>query len=433
MSDTVYQEHLQIDQLGHSGDGLLRYDGHIFYIPGTLPGEHIHVRFHETTVELIKRESDAPTRVKPPCPLFDRCGGCSLQHMALPALLEWKVARVYKAIQQAGYDRLPLPTTFQTPPASRQRLDLALQRVSGHVILGLHQRNGDPIDMTECSIVHPDILALLSPLRDVMRSLGALTGRGALIINLLDSGPDLTLETLSSLSSSDRAKLASFARTHHVPRITWRHETTKETETVVQWSAVFHHFSGIKVAPPPASFLQATRNAEHNIVQTILNSLPSLNRKDRIIELYAGCGTLTFALAQKGLVKAYEGNADAMAALRQATHGTRAQGETRDLNRQPLQPHNFKNARVVVLDPPFNGAGKQISPLAHSEVKDIIYISCNPAALTKDLIPLHAAGFQIIDWHVVDQFLWSSDVETVITLTRSTKRLHKVEKRRKSQ
>ncbi|MXV35437.1 MULTISPECIES: class I SAM-dependent RNA methyltransferase [unclassified Saccharibacter] len=431
MTATSSQQHLQIEQLGHSGDGLLRYEGQVFYIPETLPGEKVHVRFNGSHCDLLARESDSPERVTPVCALAEPCGGCTLQHMALPALLDWKMSRVRNALQAAGYVSLPTPTSFQTPSHSRQRLDAALQRVDGGMVLGLHQRGGDPVNMTECALIHPRLMALLEPLRDVLSGLGALTGRGGIAINLLESGPDITLETPSPLSSSDRRKLADFARTHAIPRITWRAAPGKEMETVVQWSPVFHSFAGVKVAPPPATFLQATREAEQSIVDAVLNALPSLNRKDRLVELYAGCGTLTFPLAQKGHVKAYEGSAEAMMALRKATHGTRAEGEVRDLNRQPLLPHDLKSARAVILDPPYNGAGKQLSPLARSDVKDIVYISCNPAALTKDLAPLHKAGFQIIDWHVVDQFLWSSDVETVITLSRDAKRLKKIEKKRK--
>lgn len=71
-------------------------------------------------------------------------------------------------------------------------------------------------------------------------------------------------------------------------------------------------------------------------------------------------------------------------------------------------------------------------PLARSDVKDVIYVSCNPAALSKDLPPLREAGFELVSWHVVDQFLWSSEVETVITLSRDTKRLRKLAKKRSS-
>lgn len=426
------QCHLTVEQLGRSGDGMVRYEGRSYYIPGTLPGEQLHLRFHHESVELLGWDHYAPERVVPPCSLAGRCGGCTLQHMEPTALLHWKAQHIERALTKSGFTDLPTPIMYQTPPHSRQRLDVALQRVPGGVILGLHERGGDPVDMTECPLIRPELFALLPPLRTCLASLGALTGRGALAINLLESGPDLTLETPAPLSGSDREKLAAFARAHHIPRITWRPAPGKMMETAAQNGPVFHHFGGVKVTPPPASFLQASSEGEAAICKAVLAGLPPLNRKDRIIELYAGCGTLTFPLAQHGFVKAYEGDKAAISALRAATHGSRAEGAERDLNRQPLLPTELNQARVVVLDPPYAGTGKQLASLIRSTVQDIIYVSCSPAALEKELPALHKAGFALLSWHVIDQFLWSSDVEAVLTLSRDPKRIRKARKARQS-
>ncbi len=431
MMEGSTQAHATVEQLGRSGDGMVRHNGQVWYIPGTLPGERLHLRFHNGQVELLERESSAAERVTPPCSLADRCGGCALQHMDPATLLDWKKDQVERTLIKSGFTDLPDPSLYQTPPHSRQRLDVALQRVPGGMVLGLHQRGGDPVDMTECPLIHPELLALLPALRQCLSSLGALTSRGNLAINLLESGPDLTLETSAPLSGSDREKLAAFAREHHIPRITWRPAPGKVMETAAQSGPVFHHFGGVKVSPPPASFLQATQEGEQAIRNAVLAGLPPLNRKDRIIELYAGCGTLTFPLAQHGFVLAYEGEKAAIEALRTATHGSRAEGFERDLNRQPLLPPELNQARVVVLDPPYAGCGKQLASLLRSKVQDMIYVSCNPAALEKELPAMKEAGFAVLAWTVIDQFLWSTDVETVLVLSRDLKRIRKAEKKRK--
>ena len=431
MMETSTQVHTTVEQLGRSGDGMVRHEGRVWYIPGTLPGERLHLRFHDGEAELLERESTSPHRVEPPCSLSDLCGGCALQHMDQAALLEWKKDQVQRALNKSGFTDLPEPALYQTPPHSRQRLDVALQRVPGGIILGLHQRGGDPVDMTECPLIRPELLKLLPPLRECLSSLGALTGRGSLAINLLDSGPDLTLETPAPLSGSDREKLAAFAREHGIPRITWRPAPGRVMETAAQTGPVFHHFGGVRVSPPPASFLQASQEGEQAIREAVLAGLPPLNRKDRIIELYAGCGTLTFPLAQHGFVQAYEGDRAAIASLRAATHGNRAEGFERDLNRQPLLPPELNQARVVVLDPPYAGSGKQLASLLRSKVQDVVYVSCNPAALEKELPALKQAGFAVLSWTVIDQFLWSTDVETVLVLSRDPKRIRKAEKKRK--
>lgn len=431
MNDTLTGvAELRIEGLGAAGDGVAHLDGQSVFIPGTLPGEEIRVRLASGHPELIEIVHSSPERVTPPCDLFGECGGCALQHLSLPALLEWKSQRVLQALTAAGFTDLPPARMFQTAPETRRRMDFAVQRVPGGVIIGLHRRNGDPVDMTECRVLHPAIFGLLAPLRDVLGSLGALTGRGSLMVNLLDSGPDLTLQTSTPLTSADRIKLAAFAREHDLSRISWQDPKDLGIETVAQSGAVRENFGGVTVSPPPSAFLQAAADAEKAIVTAVLDGLPSLNKKDVTVELFAGCGTLTFPMSEKGRVMAYEGNLAAANCLKAAAGGRRVDGFHRDLGRQPLLPHDLKSTRAVVLDPPYAGAGAQTVPLAKSAVPDIVYVSCNPAALEKDGKALWNAGFSVVGLTIVDQFLWSTEVEAVVVLSRDVKRIRRENSRR---
>ncbi|GBR55974.1 ribosomal large subunit 23S rRNA methyltransferase [Gluconobacter sphaericus NBRC 12467] len=431
MNDTLTGvAELRIEGLGAAGDGIAHLDGQTVFIPGTLPGEDVRVRLAPSHPELIDIVHASPDRVIPLCDLFGECGGCALQHLSLPALLDWKTQRVTQALTAAGFTDLPLARMFQTTPKTRRRMDFAVQRVPGGVIIGLHRRNGDPVDMTECHVLHPEIFGLLTPLREVLGSLGALTGRGSLMVNLLDSGPDLTLQTPAPLTSADRIKLAAFAREHNLSRISWQDPKDLGIETVAQSGPVREDFDGVIVSPPPSAFLQATADAEKTIVAAVVDGLPSLNKKDVTVELFAGCGTLTFPMSEKGRVMAYEGNLAAAHCLKAASGGRRVDGFHRDLGRQPLLPHDLKSTRAVVLDPPYAGAGAQTAPLAKSAVPDIVYVSCNPAALEKDGRALWNAGFSVIGLTIVDQFLWSTEVEAVVVLSRDVKRIKRENSRR---
>lgn len=422
---------LRIEGLGAAGDGVAHHDGQTLFVPGSLPDEVVRARISPNHVELVEILKASPDRVKPPCSLFGTCGGCALQEMSLPALLEWKSALVLNALDAAGFgSNLPEPSTFQTRPFTRRRVDLAIQRVPGGIVLGLHRRNGDPVDMTECDLLHPAIFDLLAPLRVVLGSLGALTGRGSVLINLLDSGVDLTLQTPAPLTSADRSKLAEFARSHNLPRISWRSPRDLGIETVAQSRSVTQIFGDVATAPPPAAFLQATREAEQAISDAVIKGLPPLNRKDIVVELYAGCGTLTFPMSESGRVIAYEGELAAANCLKAGAGGRRVDTHHRDLGRQPLLPHDLKTARAVVLDPPFAGAGAQTIPLARSAIRDLVYVSCNPTALAKDGKVLREAGFSVIGLTVVDQFLWSTEVEAVVVFSRDPKRIKRESSRR---
>ena len=139
-------------------------------------------------------------------------------------------------------------------------------------------------------------------------------------------------------------------------------------------------------------------------------------------ELYAGCGTLTFALAPHMRVAAFEGDLPAFNALRQATNSAglagRVETTRRDLARQPLSAKELSAFAVAVLDPPHNGALEQIGQIAASGIGRVIYVSCNPAALARDAKLLNAAGYRLVSATPIDQFLWSARLESVCVFSR---------------
>jgi 23S rRNA (uracil1939-C5)-methyltransferase len=181
--------------------------------------------------------------------------------------------------------------------------------------------------------------------------------------------------------------------------------------------------AGVDVVPPPGGFLQASAEGEAAIVAAVLAGLPEkMPPRARIAELYAGSGTLTFALARHGRVSAYEGDAAAIAGLRQAAGrgglGGKVEGAARDLARQPLTEAELAPFAVVVLDPPHAGALAQMARLAASAVKRVIYVSCNPVTLGRDAAMLRGAGFKLLSATPIDQFLWSARLESVCVFGR---------------
>ena len=151
----------------------------------------------------------------------------------------------------------------------------------------------------------------------------------------------------------------------------------------------------------------------------MLAGLPAkLPARSRIIELYAGSGTITFALAARTRVLAVEGDAASVAALRRAAAGKRIETLQRDLARQPLSAAELKGAAAIVLDPPHAGAGPQMAQIAAAAVPVVIDVSCNPAALARDASTLRAAGYRLQSATPIDQFLWSARLESVCVFTR---------------
>jgi 23S rRNA (uracil1939-C5)-methyltransferase len=275
--------------------------------------------------------------------------------------------------------------------------------------------------MSECVLLDVRILALLPPLRGLLRRLEAFRRVGSVIINLLDQGPDILFRLDADLTGPDRTKLIALARVHGILRISMA-KLEAEPELVVMLAPPVITFSGIPVEPPPGAFLQASAAGQAAIIAAVLAGLPKLTAKSRIVELYAGVGTISFALVQHARIEAYEGAAAAVAAhelaIRRNNLAGRISISTRDLARRPLKISEMTGAAAVVLDPPYAGAGAQMKNLAASGVPRIIYVSCNPDALANDAFSMNRAGYEMLAAKPIDQFPYSENLESVVVFAK---------------
>jgi 23S rRNA (uracil1939-C5)-methyltransferase len=420
---------VRIERVGAEGDGIAHLpDGTPLYLPFTLPGETVSAHPMQPRSDgwhafagTISAVSEA--RVEPPCRHFGRCGGCMLQHWRDAEYRSWKSGLLSYALRHAGFTP-PEPLEFvRGLPGERRRIDFAVRRGPGRVVLGLHeQRSAEVVDLTDCLVLHPDLMALMQPLRKLLQGLRAIRREASVVINLLDSGPDMLLRTDAALTLEDRTALTEFARDHGLPRVS-QVQGSDTPETIGLLRPPTTSLSGIAIRPPPGAFLQATIEGERAIIEAVLRAMPAkITSKTRVAELYAGCGTLTFALAGVMRVAAFEGDTATVAALKQAINqggvAGRIEAFQRDLARQPLSAKELAAFAAVVLDPPHGGAAAQIGLIGVALVPTVVYVSCNPATLARDARVLLGAGYKLAAVTAIDQFLWSSRLESVSVFRR---------------
>ena len=418
---------LDIDSVGARGDGLARLDGETVFVPFTVAGDRVLARIEGRrgdglTAALAEVLVAGPGRQEPPCAHYSRCGGCSLQHLDDDLYVDWKRGLLLTQLARHGFADLEVLPLVRVPPASRRRAAFAFARRRGGIDLGFNARASHAvIDVERCLLLEPALAAILAPLRLILAQL-VTEGGGDVVATLGENGIDLLVEAEAKLDLPQREALAAFAETHDLARLHWRRPGGGFAEPIARRHAALVRFAGLAVEPPPGAFLQPTRGGELAIAERVLAAIPA---GGAVADLYAGCGSFTVPLALRGPVHAVEGEQGPLLALDAAA---RAEGlpittETRDLARRPLAQHELAAYHAVVLDPPRAGAAAQVGELAKPRAakggpKVVVMVSCNPATLARDLRVLADGGWSLVEATPIDQFPWSSHLETVVVLRR---------------
>ena len=436
LSERTPPVEVTISHVGARGDGVAVAEiGHrdaigpsTIFAPLTLPGERVVVRpvadsSEGVSCQVIELIETSPDRVEPACKHFGACGGCGLQHWEAAAYQRWKRERVINAVLRAGIQADHVDDLVIAAQGSRRRADFVIRRLESGNVLGFHERGSNRIvSISECPILEAELVALAARLRDAFNKVLKPGENARASVNLLDSGPDLLLTLPGEPDLTILETLSSMAEDLDVCRISTSTSIKADNDTVIPMLRrrdPVIRFAGVEVSPPPGAFLQATQSGATKITDAVL---AGIGNATRIVELHAGCGTLTFPLHQHGRVHAVEGDPAAAAALTTAAskagfHGT-VTVETRDLVDRPLDGRELAAYDALVFDPPRAGARAQAERIAEAGPGHVVAVSCNPATFARDARILADAGYKLDRVTPIDQFLWSPHVELVAQFRR---------------
>ena len=432
------QLELTVGRLGGRGDGIAAPGPDLperpIFVPYALPGERVRVKLTGEhagglKAELLELIEAGPGRVEAPCPHFGLCGGCSLQHLEAARYLGWKQSLVGGALARRGFDLardgIAVGPLRRSPANSRRRAALELARRRGAVWLGLHERQSHAlVDLSTCLLLRPSLPALFEPLRALGAALLGPGERARLELCETDGGLDLLWRGAAAPEREARERLSAFAEAQDLARLSWapigRGEATPEPIVIRRVPQVV--FSGVSVAPPPGGFLQPSAAGEAVLVAEVARFLGET--VGSLADLYAGCGTFSFALAAMPgrRVHAVEGDlasSEALgAAARAAGLADRVTVERRDLAQRPLLAEELAGFEALVFDPPRMGARAQAATIAESALRRVVAVSCNPNSFARDARILADGGFRLIEITPVDQFPWSGHLELVALFER---------------
>lgn len=416
-----------IDRLGARGDGIADTADGPVYVPFALPGETVSVRIGKSrgdgrAAALRDVQATSTDRQPAACRHFgpgeNACGGCAAQHMAAPAYADWKRDVVVAALSRHRIDVDVLPV-ITVPPASRRRVRLAFRDLAGGLVLGFRGGRSDRIvDIAECPVAMPEIVALIPRLREF------LTGRvdqGEVAVTHTLDGADVVVFSRREPDLDLRMDAPAFCTDAGIARLAWSTGeaslNAEPPEPVIVLKSPRVTFGGTTVDLPPDSFLQPTPEGEAALRAFVLDAVGDAAI---VADLYAGCGAFALPLGEAGkTVTAFEGLAAQTGAIRSAAAGLKVAAETRDLARQPLRAEELAVYDAVVLDPPRAGAAAQVELLAAGDASRIVYVSCNPATFARDARVLIDGGYALDAVQPVDQFLWSSHVELASVFRRA--------------
>ena len=444
------QIELTVTTLDEEGYGLSRIEGKDFLVIGALPGETVRARVthvgrrHSFAVatKILRR---APARlVSLPCTVRD-CDGCPLIAMNYPSQLAWK--KDFVAGQLGRYSSLgsvilhpvlPSPTTHHY----RNTAKLVVSGKFAAPVIGIYQRNThEVIDLTNCPLHHHLINKIVTAVRDGIRKgkvpiFSQRTGSGLLryiVIRVSETTNQAMLVFVTSHRSYNEIHhLAKFVQSA-VPEVTVVAQNVNSSEGNVILGDKDHFLTKQKALPAdigqekftlsPRSFFQVNSGAAALIYETV-REWAGLTGRERVIDLYCGIGGISFFLAGKaleviGIEVVEEAVADAgrNSRLNRTNNCRFMAGDAAELLEELLE--EGERTDIIVLNPPRKGCDRQVlEKTSLLKPEKIIYVSCSPVTLARDLDILAGLGYRTQEIQPVDMFPQTTHVENVALLIR---------------
>ena len=395
------EKKLRIEKVVYGGMGLARLDGKVHLVPFTAPGDTVLADCREKkdysicTVKSIIEPS--PVRRKPICPHYTVCGGCHLQHLNEEAEIEIKEEFIQETLERIGGIKIQLKE-FISGKFQHYRNKLEYSTFKGRPAYnGIDNR---PFLMKECFIEDKNIMR-------VRKNIQGLRGVRKLILRTDDTKRVFAILKGNFNQRKNRRILTEAGVYYSIsPDKKWNREEFLEFKT-----------GGLNLVVSPLSFFQVNKEILERVIE-LLPELLSPDKKDIVVDAYSGVGT--FGLSVSRYVKEVRLIEESKFGSDDSMHNIRRNYiENIKVFRGKVEENldAFNGATKVVLDPPREGLNKNVI-VALNEIKPerIVYISCNPSTLARDIKLLD--GFKVAEVYGFNMFPYSYHVESIAILER---------------
>lgn len=427
--------------------GMVKFNNSLFVVDGLLPGETAHIELvygkdrQSTTARLVDIELPSPTRTKPFCAAFSRCGGCTLQHTSYEAQLAIKQAAIEKLL--GGFAPAKPIIGMKDPYHYRHKIHASFFRSRRGMELGIYEENTHRvISVPDCAIQNKTanaILRTIKKLADEFRlpAYNEDTKQGLLRHVLIRcgyaTGQIMVVLVVANTNFPGRSHFVEKLRTAH-PEITTIIQNINaqktsmvlgEQENILYGNGyIVDELCGLKFRISPKSFYQVNpKQAE--VLYQIAIQFAGLTGKEMILDAYCGTGTIGMIAAKNaGTVIGVESNGaairDAMANAKE-NNVENIQFLKEDAAQYMEQAAKGKTIKpnVVILDPPRAGASERfLKAVITAKPERVVYVSCDLETLARDLKILENGGYRVEKIQGVDMFAWSGHIETCVLLSK---------------
>jgi 23S rRNA (uracil1939-C5)-methyltransferase len=426
---------VEIHDLAHDGRGVAYVEGRTVFVAGALPNETVVIKytsqrgkFDQAVVTAVEQSSTY--RIGPACPHFNICGGCQLQYLEPAQQIIYKQQQLIQALERLGKvtPRQILAPITAAPWHYRRRARLGVKFIASQnrVELGFRQAGSDKIaTIDECAILMPPFNNMMPMLTELISSLSVAKRIPQIELLAGDKNNGINFHILVPTKEDDRQKLLAFGERYSLIIYT-------QSEGVDTVKALSESESGLFYRLPdydleleflPSSFLQVNSVVNEKLISLTLGLL-QLDGSQKVLDLFCGLGNFTLPLAKKcAQVVGVEGNERAVLMAEKnclANNITNAEFYVTDLA-DSKRDRRWQNQKydAVLLDPPRSGAANILSAVARTGAKRIVYVSCHPGSLARDVgILVNDYGYTLEVAGAVDMFPQTSHLESIVLLVK---------------
>ncbi|MMZ58571.1 23S rRNA (uracil-C(5))-methyltransferase RlmCD [compost metagenome] len=456
---------IDIIGMNHDGEGVGRVEGFTLFVPGALPGEKVRVKVLKTKkqygyAKLLDIAQASPDRIAAPCAIYDQCGGCQIQHMSYEAQLSWKRQHVVDVLERigklsvAGNDGMSVdlsrvhgvvvhPTLGMSEPwRYRNKAQVPIGVTEGGLVGGFYARGSHRIvDMNTCLIQDERNDEVVARVKEIGRMLGISayneeTGRGLLrhvVVKTAFRTGEMMLVLVTNGRDIPHADAWIGSIREHIPHVAsiCQNVNTKRTnvifgdETRVLWGrdVIYDYIGNVQFAISARSFYQVNP-VQTEVLYSKTVEYAGLTGKETVIDAYCGIGTISLFLAQHAdqvygveIVKEAIDDARSNALLNEMRNVKFEVGASEDVI--PAWKEQGITADVIVVDPPRKGCDPRLlDTILEMKPERVVYVSCNPSTLARDLRILEDGGYSTVEVQPVDMFPHTVHVECCSLLVR---------------